>query len=63
MKMQIQPSQFIMAAFCYVMAAMIWKVGYALVYYGQTESWFVMFIWALFVTSGLCFQFDNIVKG
>jgi hypothetical protein len=58
----MQPSTSIMAAFCYVMSAMIWKIGTVLVYYGQVETWFVAFITVLVITSGLMFQFEGLIN-
>jgi hypothetical protein len=49
-----------LAAFCYITAMMIWKIGSVMIYYGQADLWFVTFICLLVATAGVLFQFDNI---
>jgi hypothetical protein len=60
--MKIQPSSMILAAFCYITAVMVWKIGAALIYYGQTDLWLVAFITGLVVTSGLMFQCEPVIN-
>lgn len=55
-------AQHIIAAFCYVAAAMIWSVGGKLIYYGVAPLWFVCVITALFVASGISFDLDGVIK-
>lgn len=55
----INPAQFILAAFCYVEAAMVWKIGEVLVYYGQAPLWFVWLIIGCLIVAGISFQFEG----
>jgi hypothetical protein len=57
-----QSSDMIMAAFCYVTAMMIWKIGDVLIYYGQADRWFVVLIVTLVVVSGVTFQFESLIS-
>jgi cytochrome c biogenesis protein ResB len=61
MKTKINPAQFILAAFCYVTAMMIWEIGKPLVYVGVTQSWFVIFICLLVVSAGISYHFEGAV--
>ena len=60
-KTQVSPSQLILAAFCYVTAMMIWKIGEVLIYYGYTPLWFVVMIITCIVVSGFSFQFEGVI--
>lgn len=57
----ISPVQLILAAFCYVEAAMVWKIGDVLVYCGQVPSWFVWLIAGCLATAGFVFQFEGVL--
>lgn len=57
-----QSADMILAAFCYIMASMIWKIGDVLVYFGATDRWFVVFICSLVVVSGASFQFESVIN-